>query len=87
MGEVVVSLAAESVIQRWDAFNPSTRRSAVGLVTQRLREHYRKIARQRARRQYNSERRAAIVQCTAGGKRLRAVGIECVAGNAAQRSK
>lgn len=85
LGSAAVCSAADSVIQRFEAFQPSTRRSAVGLVMQAFREHYRKVARQQARRQYHSERRAAIVQCAAGGKRLRSVGTDCVQGTAAYK--
>ena len=38
-----------------------------------------------AHRQYQSERRAAIVGCAIGGQRLRVVGVDCLPGTAAYK--
>ena len=61
------------------------RLTPVGMVMAALRAHDRKLARQAARCRYHSERRAAVAGCSAGGERLRDVGMDCVAGNAAAR--
>ena len=61
------------------------RATPAGVAASAARNAVRKAARQLARRRYQSERRAAVADCTPGGERLRVVGAPCVVGSAAYR--
>ena len=71
------------IAARFKQFQPSTKRSAVGLVMQLLREHHRKIARQSAKRRYHQQRRSALCNCASG--QLRPVGVDVIVGTAAYK--
>ncbi len=81
----VSSSEVSDITTKFAAFVPTYRRTAVGLVTQLLREVERRDMRRGARRRYNSERRSAVTGGSAGGRRLRAVGHDCVGGNKQQQ--